>query len=371
MSRWTELAAHLARVNDVGAGTKVGIFATTPSVLDAVAAFVDEVYRLGGVPQVLMSEERYDRSALAHAAEEILRAPAPLELASMEWADVHVSFRGMEPPADEIDGARLSMQREGKGIVSTARWQGTRWTLVRIPGAEWAELIGATREQLETEFFAGTLADWEVHRERLERLCAHLDGASSVRIVDTDTDLRLDCRGRTWVPFAGEANLPDGEVATAPREDGVEGHIAFPGSFWFGGARITDLRLEFERGEVVAATATEGADFVERVLTAPGARRVGELGIGTNPNVRTMTGDLLIDEKILGTVHIALGRSYPQCGGRNESAIHWDIVKDLRPSGRLEVDGVVLIDGQHYDPLLAEQGAEQGAETGAATDDRR
>lgn len=364
MSRWIELAEHLAKVNDVGPGTKVGIFATTPSVLDAVAAFVDEVYRRGGVPQVIMSEERYDRSALAHADGAVLRAPAPLELASMEWADVHVSFRGMEPPAAEIDGARLSMQREGKGIVSTARWQGTRWTLVRIPSAEWAELIGATPDQLEAEFFAGTLADWDAHRAHLDRLCAHLDGASTVRIVDVDTDLRLDCRGRTWVPFAGEANLPDGEVATAPREDGVEGFITFPGSFWFGGARITDLRLEFERGAVVSATASEGADFVDRVLTAPGARRVGELGIGTNPSMRTMTGDLLLDEKILGTAHIALGRSYPQCGGRNESAIHWDIVKDLRPSGRLEVDGTVLIDGETYDPLLAETGAAGAAPTG-------
>jgi aminopeptidase len=353
MSRWPELAAHLARVNEVAAGTRVGIFATSPAVLDAVAAFVEEVYRLGGVPQVMLTEERYDRSALAHADEAVLREPAPLELASMEWADVHVSFRGMEPPADQIDGARLSLQREGKGILSTARWQGTRWTLVRIPTPEWAELIGVAPEQLEREFFAGTLADWDTHRARLDRLCDSLNSAREVRILDVDTDLMLDCSGRIWVPFAGEANLPDGEVATAPREDGVEGHITFPGSFWFGGARITDLRLEFEAGEVVHAAAAEGAEFVDRVLAAPGARRVGELGIGTNPDVRTMTGDLLLDEKILGSVHIALGRSYPQCGGTNESAIHWDIVKDLRPSGRLEIDGEPLIDRGTYAPLLA------------------
>ncbi|WP_162903728.1 aminopeptidase [Leucobacter sp. wl10] len=353
MSRWPELAAHLALVNGVGPGTKVGIFATTVGALDAVAAFVEEVYRLGGVPQVLLTEERYDRYALAHADEEVLRVPAPLELASMEWADVHVSFRGMEPPAAEIDGARLSLQREGKGVVSTARWRGTRWTLVRIPSAEWADLVGVPAAQLEREFFAGTLADWEAHRAHLDRLCERLNGVRTVRIVDAGTDLILDCTGRTWVPFAGEANLPDGEVATAPREDGVDGRISFPGRFWFGGARITDLRLEFSGGRVVRAEAAEGADFVDRVLAAPGARVVGELGIGTNPSMRTMTGDLLLDEKILGTVHIALGRSYPQCGGLNESAIHWDIVKDLRPSGRLEIDGEALIDGERYAPVLA------------------
>ena len=355
MSRWQELAVHLAEVNEVGEGTRVSVFATTSSVLDAVDAFVKEVYRRGGMPQVLLVEEKYDRFALEHASASLLREAAPLELASMEWADVHVSFRGMEPPADEIDGARLSLQREGKGLVSTARWQGTRWTLVRIPTPEWATFIGVPREQLEREFFAGTLADWTAHRAHLDLLCAELNRTSLVRILDDDTDLRLNCAGRTWVPFAGEANLPDGEVATAPVEDGVDGHITFPGSFWFGGATITDLRLDFVEGRVEEVSATRGLDLVERILEADGARRVGELGIGTNAHVQTMTGDLLIDEKILGTVHIALGRSYPQCGGTNESAIHWDIVKDLRTSGRLEADGRVLIDRTTYDPILAGQ----------------
>lgn len=353
MRRWKELARHLADVNTVGAGTKVSIFATTDSVLDAVAAFVDEVYRRGGVPQVQLVEERHDRSALAYASEEVLRAPAPMELASMEWADVHVSFRGMEAPATEPDGGRLGLQREGKGIVSTARWQRTRWTLVRIPSREWAELIGVPFERLEEEFFAATLADWDAHRRHLDALCEQLNRVGTVRILDEDTDLRLECADRTWVPFAGDANLPDGEVATAPHEDGVDGHIAFPGTFWFGGARITDLRLRFDDGEVVDFTAAEGEDFVARMLEFPGARRVGELGIGTNPNMRTLSGDLLLDEKILGTVHIALGRSYSQCGGKNESAIHWDIVKDLRQSGRLQAGDLTLIDGSVFAPMLS------------------
>lgn len=353
MSRWRELAQHLAEVNEVGAGTRVSIFATSASVLDAVAEFVDEVYRRGGMPQVQLVEERYDRSALASADPETLRAPAPMELASMQWADVHVSFRGMEAPAADLDGTRLGWQREGKGVVSTARWQGTRWTLVRIPSRDWADLIGVPLAQLESEFFAGTLADWAAHRRHLDRLCTRLNDVETVRIVDRDTDLTLRCAGRTWVPFAGDANLPDGEVATAPHEDGVDGHIAFPGSFWFAGTEIADLRLTFAGGEVVDAAATRGAEFVGRMLDAPGARRVGELGIGTNPHVRTMTGDLLIDEKILGTVHIALGRSYPECGGTNESTIHWDIIKDLRRTGRLEADDLTLIDGETIAPILS------------------
>lgn len=352
MSRWPELATHLANVNEVTEGSRVSIFITSPAVVEAADAFVREVYRRGGLPQVQLTDETYDRYALDFASDAVLGAPGPMELASMNWADVHVSFRGMVVPPDTIDERRLSLQRAGKGTVSTARWQNTRWTLVRVPSPEWAELIGADYSELMTEFFASTLAEWSAHKRSLEALCAQLDETSFVQIQDADTDLTLNCQGRTWVPFAGDANLPDGEIATAPREDGVEGNIRFPGTFWFGGARITDLDLTFERGVVTDARAREGEEFVSRILETPGARTVGELGIGTNPAMTTMTGDLLLDEKILGTVHIALGRSYPQCGGLNESTIHWDIIKDLRGGGSLFADDTALIDTGDVQPVL-------------------
>ncbi|PFG29968.1 aminopeptidase [Paramicrobacterium agarici] len=352
MSRWPELASHLANVNDVTEGSRVSIFITSPAVTDAADAFVREVYRRGGLPQVQLTDETYDRHALDFASDDVLGAPGPMELASMNWADVHVSFRGMVVPPDTIDERRLSLQRAGKGAVSTARWQNTRWTLVRVPSPEWAELIGVDFSDLMTEFFASTLANWPAHRRSLDELCARLDTTSVVRIQDADTDLVLNCVGRTWVPFAGDANLPDGEIATAPREDGVDGGIVFPGTFWFGGARITDLELEFEHGVVTASSAREGSEFVSRILDAPGARTVGELGIGTNPAMTTLTGDLLLDEKILGTVHIALGRSYPQCGGLNESTIHWDIVKNLRGGGSLFADDLPLIENGEVQPVL-------------------
>ena len=274
----------------------------------------------------------------------------------MRWADVHVSFRGMaSPPKEQQDPVRLAAQRRGKGVISTLRWQETRWSLVRVPTSEWAELIGVPYETLLDEFFAGCIADWGTVAARWGRLCEELNTEDTVRIVSDDTDLTLSTRGRTWITFAGEANLPDGEIATAPVDDAVDGHITFPGTLWFAGARVTDLRLEFERGLVVNATASEGIELVNELLeTDGGSRRVGELGVGTNAKITTFTGDLLIDEKILGTVHIALGRAYPACGGINESALHWDIVKDLRgPSGYLYVGEQALIDGGRATGLLA------------------
>jgi len=344
--RWGELAGRVADGTGVGAGDKVSVFLTSEEAFPAVDAFVAECYRRGALPQVLLSDESFDRHALRLAPLEVLVEPDPLEALSMEWADVHVSFRGMTPPtAEQTDPDRLAAQRQGKGRVSTLRWQHTRWALVRVPTPGWSSMIGADHDAVLTEFFDGCLADWASYREQWQRLADSLAGEQVAHIHSDDTDLLLPVRDRQWVVFAGANNFPDGELATAPVETAVEGHIAFPGRFWFAGAAVTDLRLEFTGGLVTRVDATEGADVARKLLGMDGgAGRVGELGIGLNPMVRTMTGDLLIDEKILGTVHIALGRAYPECGGVNESALHWDIVKDLRtPTGNLDVGEVAII----------------------------
>lgn len=354
--KWAALAAQVAGGANVSDGTKVSIFLTDPQGMPAVEAFVEEVYRRGGTPQVLLSDERFDRAAVTYADSEVLGAPAPLEIASLEWADVHISFRAMAAPVPgAVDEKRLALQRRAKGIVSSLRWRHTRWAIVRVPTPDWAALIGCDYEDMMEQFFAGCLDDWERKRTDWKTLADELNLHDHVRITAPDTDLKLGTAGRTWVVFAGEANLPDGELATAPLNDGVNGYITFPGRFWFAGAEIADLRLEFTAGLVSSVSAHRGQRFVEQLLdTDSGSRRVGELGIGTNAALRSMTGDLFLDEKILGTAHIALGRAYPQCGGTNESALHWDIVKDLRvPGGSLEIgDRTLISDGVVVDPAL-------------------
>lgn len=354
--QWATLAAQIADGTQVADGSKVSIFLTDPQGMPAVEAFVEEVYRRGGIPQVLLSDERFDRSAVAHASDETLAAPAPLEAASMEWADVHVSFRAMAAPVPgEVDEEKLVLQRQGKGQVSTLRWQHTRWAIVRVPTQDWANLIGCDYDELMAQFFAGCIDDWDTKRANWEALAAELGESQTVRILAPDTDLTLRTEGRTWVAFAGEANLPDGELATAPLNDGVDGHITFPGTFWFAGSEIMNLRLDFTAGKVTQVTAARGENLAGRLLqTDAGSSTVGELGIGTNAALQLLTGDLFLDEKVLGTVHIALGRAYPQCGGTNESSLHWDIVKDLRlPGGCLYVGDRALIQDGVVDPVLA------------------
>ena len=280
---------------------------------------------------------------------------------AIEWADIYIALRAMtvpRTPADATTAApeRQVAQRLAKGQISTARWQQTRWCVVRVPTTAWTHRAGVDGARVLTEFVDGCTQDWANCQYRWEALCEQLQTTNTVTIVDADTNLTFRTTGRLWVPFFGEMNLPDGEIATAPLDDATEGHITFPGTFWFADTQIRDLRMDFERGRCVRVRARQGQAFVEQLVAADeGASIVGELGIGTNPHMQTMTGDLFLDEKILGTAHIAMGRAYPQCGGTNRSSIHWDIVKDLRhPSAMLLVDDTPLIKaGQITGPLAA------------------
>ena len=161
-----------------------------------------------------------------------------------------------------------------------------------------------------------------------------------MRIVGRDTDLTFSTAGRTYVVGDGHINIPDGEIYTAPVDDSAEGVIAFEYPGIYGGRSIEGIRLELRAGEVVAATAESGEEFLQQILASDdGARRIGEFGVGVNDGIDRFVGDILFDEKIAGTIHLALGRAYAECGGTNQSAVHWDLVKDLRTEGVIELDG--------------------------------
>jgi aminopeptidase len=188
-------------------------------------------------------------------------------------------------------------------------------------------------------------AGWRELSERQEELIARLRDRSEIRIEAEGTDLRLRIEGRTWVNSDGRHNMPSGEVFTGPIEDSANGTIRFTIPANPPGASLQGVELTFRDGEVVAARADRGDDALQGALaTDPGARRLGELGIGTNFGIDRAVGSTLLDEKIGGTVHLALGRSYRETGGVNESALHWDLVCDLRSGGRLSADGETLLD---------------------------
>ncbi len=195
------------------------------------------------------------------------------------------------------------------------------------------------------------VSEWEALGESLARLARWLGGKRVIRVVGDGTDLTLGVEGRTWIPCDGRENFPDGELFTGPVETSVEGRVRFSYPASFAGRRVTGIELAFAGGEVVSATATKGAEFLDEMLAMDeGARRAGEFSFGMNDAVARFTGHTLFDEKIGGTMHLALGASYPESGGTNRSALHWDLVCDLRSGSEVYADGeLVYRDGRFLD----------------------
>jgi aminopeptidase len=287
-----------------------------------------------------------------HALPSQLDAFAPLELVEMERAQAHVRI---DAPANTralagIDPERLARATRARRPVQEARMR-LRWCTSIWPTAALAQEAGMGEREYEA-FVQGALfldrldpvAAWRELGERQQSMIERLTGAREVRIEADGTDLRLRVDGRTWINSDGRRNMPSGEVFTGPHEQSAQGTIRFDVPSRHRGAEVAGVELRFEQGRVVNASAERGGDRLAAALaTDDGARYLGELGIGTNTGIDRPTGSTLLDEKIAGTIHLALGRSYPETGGQNSSALHWDLIRDLRDGGALYIDGEPLI----------------------------
>jgi aminopeptidase len=307
-------------------------------------------------PELPGAGERFWRAARAAHLDGFPEA----ELAEAEGTDCVVTIRAPENTRAlaGIDPHRLSRAARARRPISEAslrrRWCATLWPTeasaqqAGMGGADFAAFVERALF-LDRHDPAGA---WAALGKRQARLIERLRDARELRLEAEGTDLRLRVDGRTWVNSDGRRNMPSGEVFTGPLEDSATGRVRFTVPSAPGGVDVDDVTLEFRDGEVVDASAARGEDYLRATLaTDPGARRVGEIGIGTNAGIDRPVGTILFDEKIGGTVHLALGRSYPETGGVNESAVHWDLICDLRAGGRLSADGeVIQEDGVFRDP---------------------
>lgn len=292
-----------------------------------------------------------------HARERQLDGFAPLSMAEAEHADASITIQapentralaGIDP--ELIARAARARRPVRERLLERVRWCSTLWptpALAQQAGMGLAE-FGAFVERALFLDREQPLAAWAELHDFQERLIARLGAARELRVEAPGTDLTLDVAGRTWINSDGRRNMPSGEVFSGPHEDSASGHVRFGIPSSPAGVEVAGVELEFRAGEVVAARAERGEQYLLRMLDSdPGARRLGEVGIGTNFGIDRAIGAILFDEKIGGTVHLALGRSYPETGGVNESALHWDLICDLRGGGRLTLDGEPLQeDGQ-------------------------
>jgi aminopeptidase len=227
-----------------------------------------------------------------------------------------------------------------------------RWNVTLFPTEAHAMDAEMSLSEFEDFYYAACLVqmddpirEWQKVAERHKRLVDWIDGRNEIHIEGEGTDLLLEVGGRIFVPASGRENFPDGEIFTGPREDKTRGHVSFSYPAIYGGQVVEGVRLDFEDGKVVDARADKNEAFlIKKLDTDPGARVLGELGIGTNYGIEEFSGEILMDEKIGGTVHLAVGAAYPETGGQNKSAVHWDMVCDLRRGGRISVDGDPLME---------------------------
>lgn len=323
----------------------------TPLIIELYRAALEA----GAHPHVRLSPDDLAEILYKHGRDHQLDFVSPLALYEVEhinasigiWAEVNTKA------LSNVDAARQARASAARKPIVTrfmerAAAKQLRWTGTLFPTNSSAQDAGMSLAEYEDFVFsAGHLekpdpvAEWKAIADRQEKVVRLLTGRKTLHLQAANgTDLKMSLEGRKWINCCGKENFPDGEVFTTPVEDSVEGTIAFSFPTVHLGHECHGVRLRFEKGHCVEAHAESGEDFLLKMLDQdPGARRVGEFAIGTNYNVTQFTRNTLFDEKIGGTVHLAVGMAYGETGGKNQSSLHWDMVCDLRQGGSISVDG--------------------------------
>jgi aminopeptidase len=320
-------------------------------------AVYEEVLKAGAHPVMNVSLGGQGALYYKHASDAQLDWIPPTSEWLLDNADVRIAV-GASTNTRELSGVppqrqtrrqtatgellNRAMERSAKGEF--------RWCYTLFPTNAYAAEAEMSLADYEDFYYGACLADdddpltaWKRASAETTRLAEWIEGREEVRVTAPGTDIKLGIAGRKFIPCDGRHNMPDGEFFTGPVEDSVEGEVTFHLPATIGGREVAGVHLRFEAGKVVDASAERGEEFLVELLdTDAGARRLGELGIGTNYAIDRGTREVLLDEKLGGTVHMAVGKSYPESGGVNESAVHTDLVCDLRLGGRLEVDGTVM-----------------------------
>jgi aminopeptidase len=341
---------------------------TSPLGTPLLRALYRRVLQAGGHPQTRVALDGSTEALLEQGSDEQIEWVNPSRREDFERADARISAEAEAntrhlSTVDPSRQARMARARESlrDRYLDRASTGQFRSVITLYPTNAVAQDAEMSLTQYEDFVYrAGFLdrhdpvAEWRALGERLRRLAERLGRTQELRVVADGTDLTLGVAGRTWIPCDGKENFPDGEVFTGPIETSAEGRIRFTYPAGFSGRMVRDVELRFEGGKVAKAHAADGEEFLREMIGLDaGARRVGEFSFGMNEAVQEFTSHTLFDEKIGGTVHLALGKAYPESGGLNKSALHWDLVCDLRSGSEVHADGeVVYRDGAFLPDFL-------------------
>jgi aminopeptidase len=337
---------------DVQAGQQILVSSTTLAA-PALLALQREILARDAWPLLQVELPGQAEGFWRAARDAQLDGFASAELAQAERIDASLRIQATDNAnaLAGVDPARLARAARGRAPLREALIA-HRWAITLWPTAAAAQQAGMGTADFAAFVARALFLDrddpagaWGELRAFQAGLIERLAPTREIHIEAEGTDLTLSVADRTWINSDGKRNMPSGEVFTGPHEHSAEGRIRFTVPTSPRGVVVEDVTLELRAGRVVSAHAERGDAYLQATLdTDPGARVLGELGIGTNFGIDRPIGAILFDEKIGGTVHLALGRSYPETGGTNESVVHWDLICDLRRGGRLSADGRTLME---------------------------
>jgi len=317
-------------------------------------AVIRETLRAGGHPEVFIQSQGVQEILLREGSDEqIARVPEGWRLAVSKFETLlDIQEQRNSESYSAVDPGRKAIQSQAQGeilrtIIQRSTQNSLRWTITLFPSHHYTQDTRSSDNEFEDLFYRACfleeedpISHWRQFSQQQERYIARLNGKSVVHLTGPYTDLTFSIQGRLFLNEDGHYNFPGGEFFTGPVEHSVNGSILYNLPTTYGGQELDQIWLRFVEGRVVDVRAQKGQEFLERMLNLDeGARRLGEFAFGNNPFIQTYSQNVLFDEKMEKTVHLALGASIPATRGVNQSSLHWDMVYDLRPGSEIHVDG--------------------------------
>lgn len=341
-------------------GEKVYVQLTGNSTMELGREIVKAVYEAGGMPFLHIKEMSLQRELIKNCTEEQLKLMAEVDCLEMNNMDCYIGISGSDNMNElsDVDGKKIDLYSRlySKPVHSDIRVNKTKWVIAGYPNNAMAQLMGTSLESFEDFYYKVCNLDYSRMAEAMKPLVELMKNTDKVRIVAKDTDISFSIKGIGAVPCAGEFNIPDGEVYSAPVKDSVNGVITYNTPSVYRGFTFENVSLTFENGKIVKATANNTEKLNEIFDTDEGARYVGEFAIGVNPYVVKPMKDILFDEKIMGSIHFTPGSCYEDAPNGNDSAVHWDLVQIQTPEyggGEIYFDEVLIRkDGRFVVPEL-------------------
>ncbi len=348
---------------EVKSGDKV--YVNSSYLAEALLAEVaKEVYKAGGIPVFNIELNSIGEALLEYGNEEQLGWVNPMKKYIMENFDCYLNIRApfakgddeKEPSDPEKFKILQKAQQEINRIYFDRIGNGSmRRCLCQYPTQAGADDAEMTLEEYENFVFGACnlfhenpVSKWLEVRKTQQVYVDYLNNVDHIQYVGPNIDISFSVKGRKWMNSDGRANMPSGEVFSAPVEDSVNGWAYFSYPTIYMGKDVRGVRLEVKDGQVTMWTAEQGQDVLDKVFAIEGARYWGEVAIGTNYNIQRTTRNILFDEKIGGSIHMAVGQSYKQCGGKNESTVHWDMITDMKNGGQIIADGVKIYENGFF-----------------------